>query len=71
MNSTDGIRKSLTTLRRIINLNFNGDDSELFLTLTYATWMNDTTRLYEDFNRFKTALRYYYSFEYVCIAEPQ
>lgn len=71
IDSTDGIRKSLTTLRRIINLNFCGDNSELFLTLTYSEWMNDTIQLYEDFNRFKTALRYYYSFEYVCIAEPQ
>lgn len=71
IDSTDGIRKSLTTLRRIINLNFCGDDSELFLTLTYSDFMNDTIQLYEDFNRFKTALRYYYSFEYVCIAEPQ
>lgn len=71
IDSTDGIRKSLTTLRRIINLNFCGDNSELFLTLTYSEWMNDTIQLYEDFKRFKTALRYYYSFEYVCIAEPQ
>lgn len=66
-----GIQRSLANLRRIINLNFTGDNSERFLTLTYSTVMTDTNKLYNDFKNFISSLRKRYPVEYVAIAEPQ
>ncbi len=70
-NSIQSVQRSLSKLRRIINLNFNGDDSEKFLTLTYSTLMTDTNKLYKDFKNFISALRKHYPVEYISIAEPQ
>ncbi len=70
-NNIQSIQRSLTNLRRIINLNFTGDDSERFLTLTYSTLMTDTNKLYKDFKNFICSLRKHYPVEYVTIAEPQ
>lgn len=70
-NNTQGIQRSLSNLRRIINLNFTGEDSERFLTLTYSTLMTDTDKLYTDFKNFICALRKRYPVEYIAIAEPQ
>ena len=41
-NNIQGVQRSLATLRRIINLNFTGSNSECFLTLTYSNVMTDT-----------------------------
>ena len=61
----------MAQLRRIINLNFTGADSERFLTLTYATLMTDTSKLYKDFKSFIGKLRKHYAVEYIVVAEPQ
>ena len=61
-----GVRRSLKTLRYLINTNFTGAQNELFITLTYAECMTDTKTLYGDFRRFfqrlkralKTSLEY-------------
>lgn len=70
-NNIQGVQKSLATLRRTINLNFTGSDSERFLTLTYSMVMTDTNKLYRDFKNFIAALRKHYPVEYIAIAEPQ
>lgn len=70
-NNTQGIQRSLSNLRRIINLNFTGEDSERFLTLTYSILMTDTNKLYKDFKNFISSLRKHYHVEYISIAEPQ
>ena len=70
-NNTQNVQRSLASLRRIINLNFTGDDSERFLTLTYATLMTDTSKLYKDFKSFISKLRKQYPVEYIVVAEPQ
>lgn len=70
-NNIQGVQRSLAALRRIINLNFTGDDSERFLTLTYSTVMTDTNRLYKDFKNFISSLRKYYPVEYIAVGEPQ
>ena len=67
-----GLSKSFANLRRIINLNFQGGHSELFLTLTYRTKMTNQEQLYQDFQVFmKRVKRRYPSLEYVAIVEPQ
>ncbi len=70
----DSLRKTFTNLRQLINTNFHVNDSELFLTLTYAENMQDPERLYTDYKNFFKRLRY--SLEnrelaYISIAEPQ
>ena len=70
----DSLRKTFTNLRQLINTNFHVNDSELFLTLTYAENMQDPERLYTDYKKFFMRLRY--SLEnrelaYIAIAEPQ
>jgi len=70
-NNIQGVQRSLATLRRIINLNFTGSNSERFLTLTYSTIMTDTNKLYRDFKNFIASLRRHYPVEYISIAEPQ
>ena len=67
-----GLYKTFANLRRIINLNFRGGWSEIFLTLTYKTAMTDTVQLYEDYRKFwKKLKRFYPALIYVAIAEPQ
>lgn len=70
-NNIQGVQRSLATLRRIINLNFTGSNSECFLTLTYSNVMTDTNKLYKDFKNFIAALRRHYPVEYIAISEPQ
>ncbi|MGM9551073.1 MAG: hypothetical protein ACI3XA_02345 [Clostridia bacterium] len=67
----NGVQRSLAKLRRIINLNFVGDNSERFLTLTYSYLMVDSEKIYKDFKSFVKALRKYHSIEYIAIVEPQ
>lgn len=68
------IRVSMRNLRNIINANVTDTDKVLWITLTYAENMTDTTRLYEDFKNFFKRLRYRYSdyqLEYIVAMEPQ
>jgi len=70
----DSLRKTFTNLRQLINTNFHVNDSELFLTLTYAENMQDPERLYIDYKNFFKRLRYSLGereLAYISIAEPQ
>lgn len=72
-----GVAQSLRKLRDIINTNLENPDTALWVTLTYAENMRDTTRLYEDYRRFWQRFRYYLhkqnypGAEYITAAEPQ
>lgn len=71
------VAQSLRKLRDIINANLENPDTALWVTLTYAENMRDTTRLYEDYRRFWQRFRYYLHkhnhprAEYITAAEPQ
>lgn len=71
------VAQSLRKLRDIINANLEKPDTALWVTLTYAENMRDTTRLYEDYRRFWQRFRYYLhkqnypGAEYITAAEPQ
>lgn len=71
------VAQSLRKLRDIINANIENPDTALWVTLTYAENMRDTTRLYEDYRRFWQRFRYYLhkqnypGAEYITAAEPQ
>lgn len=69
--SSANLSKTFTNLRRIINQNFVGDDTEKFLTLTYGECMTDTTQVRKDFKQFIASLRYHLPVEYVACLEPQ
>lgn len=69
--SQSSLTKTFTKLRRIINQNFVGDETELFLTLTYATYMEDLLQVRKDFKQFIASLRYHLPVEYVACLEPQ
>lgn len=71
------VAQSLRKLRDIINANLENPDTALWVTLTYAENMRDTTRLYEDYRRFWQRFQYYLHkqnyprTEYITAAEPQ
>lgn len=71
------VAQSLRKLRDIINANLENPDTALWVTLTYAENMRDTTQLYEDYRRFWQRFRYYLhkynhpGAEYITAAEPQ
>lgn len=68
----NSLRKTFKKLRYLINNNFSGSCSELFLTLTYKENITDTKRIYKDFSLFMKRLRYKYkSLSYLAIIEPQ
>lgn len=72
-----GVAQSLRKLRDIINTNLENPDTALWVTLTFAENMRDTTQLYEDYRRFWQRFRYYLhkqnypGAEYITAAEPQ
>lgn len=56
----------------IINANFSGGMSELFVTLTYKENMQDTEKLHNDYKKFTQRLRYKYkNIEMLAVVEPQ
>lgn len=59
----------------MISANFNGGSSELWVTLTYAENVTDTSVVYQDFKNFMKKLRRKYaknrSLEYINVLEPQ
>ncbi len=65
-------KRAANDLRRIINLNFFGDHSEKFITLTYRYKMKDYVKAAEDFRNFWYLFKYRYpNCEYIRILEPQ
>lgn len=73
--SYNSLRQTFKKLRYLINNNFSGRKNELFVTLTYAENMTDTSRLRADMNRFTTALKKRYkkktTVDYLSVVEPQ
>ncbi len=71
------LRRSMSTLRDLINNNTENPAGVLFFTGTYANNMTDTKQFYKDFEKFIKRLRYYYQknnlgpFEYITAIEPQ
>lgn len=69
--------KTFKTLRGIINSNVTDVSKVRWCTLTYAENMQDSKRLYQDFEKFNKRFQYYckknnYSKpEYIAVAEPQ
>lgn len=75
LSNKNSFRQTFKKLRYLINNNFCGLDNELFLTLTYAENMQDSTRLYLDLNKFIKRLKYKFKdksrIEYITVVEPQ
>ena len=70
--SQNHFKNSVKVLRRIINLNFTGNNSEKFITLTYDREMTDYKKANKDFNKFWSLFKYRYpNCEYIRILEPQ
>lgn len=68
------VSQSLKRLRDYINTNVIEPANCRWLTLTYAENMQDTKRLYKDFQKFMQKLRYKlkaYKIEYIVAMEPQ
>lgn len=68
-----GLKNTFKNIRDLINANFRGLKSELFITLTYAENMTDTKKLYIDFEKFWKRFKYKYGKEhdYITVVEPQ
>ena len=68
--ATIRLRRSMNTLRRLIDLNFNADSTEKFITLTYS-YDNDYSSTAKDFKMFWDRFRKHYQHcGYVKIIEP-
>lgn len=68
----NSLMKSFASLRRLINNNFVGDNSELHVCLTYAEDMEDYEQACVDSRRFLKKFRYHHpSCEYIRVIEPQ
>lgn len=68
----NSVRKSLGTLRDLINTNVTDVSHCRWVTLTYAENMTDAKRLYKDCDKFIKRMRYRYNFfEYIVAMEPQ
>lgn len=71
----DSISRTMRELKLKVCANFFGKPNELFVTLTYAEKMTDTTQLKNDFSKFFKRLQYEYKdrykFDYISVCEPQ
>ena len=67
------VKQTVKKIRNLINANFNGmSDNEYFITLTYKENMQDTKRLYRDFEKFIKRLKYdFENLLYIGVVEPQ
>lgn len=68
------VGQSLKRLRDYINTNVVDTNKCKWITLTYAKNMQDTKKLYKDFQKFMQKLRYQYKdykIEYIVACEPQ
>ena len=72
-----GIRRTLSHIRNLINTNVVNPDNVRWITLTYAENMTDPHRLYTDFEKFWKKFCYwckvngYSKPEYISVIEPQ
>ena len=68
-----GLKKTFKKIRDLINNNFSGAANELHITLTYAENMQDTKKLYKDFDKFMKRFKYRYKHDvdYISVVEPQ
>ncbi len=70
--NSQSLNRSFQTLRRIINDNFWGEDSERHIVLTYANFISDYHQVCHDFKKFWARFKHHYpSCEYIRILEPQ
>ena len=75
--SLGSVRRTLANIRRVINANCSDARSLRWVTLTYAENMQDSKRLYKDYEKFWKRFVYYCKKhglgkpEYIAIAEPQ
>jgi hypothetical protein len=72
----EGLKKTMKNIRDLINNNFSGNSSELFITLTYRLMdglpMSDIKKASRDFDVFMKRFRRKYSgLEYIAVLEPQ
>lgn len=70
----ESLRATFKRLKRLIGANFQGGQSELWITLTYKdSPMTDSDRLYKDFKTFMKRLRKKMGkyFAYIVVIEPQ
>ena len=68
-----GLKRTFKKIRDLINNNFVGASNELHITLTYAENMQDTKKLYKDFDKFMKRFKYRYKhdIDYISVVEPQ
>lgn len=72
-----GLYKTFARARALINTNITDVSKVRWCTLTYAENMTDTTRLYQDFEKFNKRFQYYCKKqdfgkpEYIVMMEPQ
>lgn len=77
LENINSVRKTIKTLRRLINANVLNAEYCKWITLTYAENMTDTKRLYSDFDSFRKRLIRYLTKndipipEYISVVEPQ
>jgi hypothetical protein len=71
MRNRRSLRMIFNNLRQLITANYEGGESEKFLTLTYREQTNDSTKIYKDLDIFNKRLRRAYpTISYVHIVEP-
>ena len=69
--SPNELRKTFKNLRRTINSNFTGTDSEKHITLTFSTQSIDPKSVHTEFKRWwRTMKKLFPTLEYICILEP-
>lgn len=75
LRTEQSIKNTMRDLKLKVCNNFYGGGNELFITLTYAENMTDTSRLARDFDVFYKRLKYAYKgkykFSYISVCEPQ
>lgn len=69
----DNAKRASVAFRRIVSANLAESHNPIFLTLTYANYIDDPARGYSDFRAFISALRYRFGkkFRYVAVPEFQ
>lgn len=66
------VSRSLRDLRNLINANVTDPSTTLFLTLTYRENMQDTKKVYNDFQNFRKRFYNSYKFDkWIAVLEPQ
>jgi hypothetical protein len=70
--NAQGLRQTFAKIRALINANCTDPKKLRWITLTYAENMQDTERLYKDFDAFrKRFVRRWGKCEYISVVEPQ